>query len=363
MKLTTEIFIDRCRKIHGDKYDYSMVEYKNMKTKVKIICRNGHEFDQSPDNHLKGKGCRYCFGLVTKHSFCSFVESSIKKHGVKYDYSKVKYINNKTKVTIICPIHFEQTPNLHLSKSGCPKCYYDSLKSDNMSFILKSNIIHNDRYDYSLVDYVNNHNLVKIICKEHGVFEQTTSSHLSGSGCKECMKKSFRIKFNEFSERANKIHDNKYRYYEDEYFDLKRKIKVNCPVHGDFLIIPDNHISKGRGCSKCSNNISKLEIEWLNQLSVSVELRQKMIHIDDRLFKFDAFDPINKIIYEFYGDFWHGNINKYNYSDKNPRTKMTFGEMYDKTIEREEYLRSKGYKVISIWESDFKKINNNYGNR
>ena len=361
MRLSKDVFVERSRKKHGDKYDYSKVEYINMKTKVIIICPKHGEFLQLPDNHLRGKECASCKGrgdIVTNLKL--FIEKSKLMHNNKYNYEKFNYVNSKTKGTINCPIHgdFNQSPNIHLSKSGCPKCYYDHLKSNNIEFILKSNIIHNNKYDYSLVNYTTNHDSVKIICKKHGGFNQTPSSHLCGSGCKECMKDDLRIKFIDFLERSNKIHNSKYKYYENEYFDLKKKIRVNCPIHGDFLVIPDNHISKGRGCIKCSNNISRLEIEWLDGLFIDENFRQKRIYIEDKLFKFDAFDPINKIIYEFYGDFWHGNLNKYNYKDKNPRSKVTFGELYKRTIERENYLKLKGYKVISIWESDFKKINN-----
>ena len=122
-KLTLESFLERAEKIHNNKYDYSKVEYVNAKTKVCIICPKHGEFWQTPDNHLKGKGCAYCAN-VKKITTEEFIERAREVHGDKYDYSSSVYVNNKTKIKIICPIHgeFELTPNAHLQGRGCKKC-------------------------------------------------------------------------------------------------------------------------------------------------------------------------------------------------------------------------------------------------
>lgn len=126
--ITTELFIKRARKIHGDKYDYSKVEYINNYTNVIIICPKHGEFKQLPINHLKGEGCYECGRESTANSKRVSVEESIRKskliHGNFYDYSKVTYNKVTDRVTIICPIHgeFEQTMNNHLIGNGCPKC-------------------------------------------------------------------------------------------------------------------------------------------------------------------------------------------------------------------------------------------------
>ncbi|MEE3416938.1 MAG: hypothetical protein VZR53_16420, partial [Prevotella sp.] len=127
-KYTTDIFIEKAREIHADKYDYSKVNYVNNSMKVTIICPEHGEFEQTPANHLCGKGCLLCGRKQTINKRSSNTENFIIKakeiHGDKYDYSKVNYVNNSTKVTIICPEHgeFEQTPASHLRGSGCPKC-------------------------------------------------------------------------------------------------------------------------------------------------------------------------------------------------------------------------------------------------
>lgn len=119
----------------------------------------------------------------------SFVSKASALHKNKYDYSKVEYVNNKTKVKIICPVHgeFECTPHNHLKGRGCPLCAKNH-KNTQEDFIAKANEVHNNFYDYSLVKFTKNADKVTIICPEHGPFEQVANSHLMGHGCPECGK-------------------------------------------------------------------------------------------------------------------------------------------------------------------------------
>lgn len=122
--LTTEQFIKKAQQIHNNKYDYSKVEYVNNRTKVCIICPEHGEFWQTPNSHLNGNGCSSCKGLK-KLTTKEFIERAKQVHGNKYDYSKTIYVNKRTKVCIICPIHgeFYQTPHNHVyQKQGCPEC-------------------------------------------------------------------------------------------------------------------------------------------------------------------------------------------------------------------------------------------------
>ena len=109
--LTTQEFIERARKVHGDKYDYSKVEYVNNRVKLCIICPIHGEFWQTPNAHLNGQGCSMCGRISqTKKRALSketFITKARKVHGDKYDYSKVEYVNNRTKVCIICKKHGE----------------------------------------------------------------------------------------------------------------------------------------------------------------------------------------------------------------------------------------------------------------
>jgi Zn ribbon nucleic-acid-binding protein len=240
IKLTNETFISKSIQKHGSKYDYSLVDYVNAHTKVNIICPEHGTFEQSPDSHLSGSGCPTCFG-VNKITNEIFIERSIQKHGNIYDYSLVKYINIHTKVKIICPEHgvFEQSPSNHLSGSVCPSC---------SGFINKSIQKHGSKYDYSLVEYTKNNEKVKIICKEHGIFEQIPSYHLRGSECPSCVNK---IKTETFISKAIQKHGSKYDYSLVDFKKTKTKLKIICPEHGVFEQSPKRYLG-GQACPHCS---------------------------------------------------------------------------------------------------------------
>jgi very-short-patch-repair endonuclease len=187
-----EDFITESNIIHNNKYDYSLVNYINSRTKVKIICKKHGVFEQTPNNHLRGQECPECYGnkKLTKEKF--ILKSNI-IHNNKYDYSLVKYKNAKTKVKIICNKHgvFEKTPDNHISKKqGCPICHNidtgNRCRKTKEKFISDSINIHGYKYDYSLVEYKNGNTKVKIICEKHGVFNQAPKHHLYGAGCPKC---------------------------------------------------------------------------------------------------------------------------------------------------------------------------------
>jgi len=128
-KLTTEQFIEKARAIHGDKYDYSKVEYVNAKTKVCIVCKEHGEFWMRPDNFINSKQeCPGCWaerrGAIQLLPQEEFIKRAITIHNGLYDYSKVIYSGVKNKVLITCSIHgdFLQTPSNHLKGKGCPYC-------------------------------------------------------------------------------------------------------------------------------------------------------------------------------------------------------------------------------------------------
>lgn len=191
-KKTTEEFIEQAKAIHGDKYDYSKTEYQGCKKKVCIICKEHGEFQQTPDNHINSKqGCPKCANNVILTTQ-EFIEKARKIHGDKYDYSKVNYVNNHTNITIICSIHgeFDQLPLNHLKGEGCYECGRvrtgDSKRVSVEESIRKAKIIHGDFYDYSKVTYNKVADKVTIICPIHGKFEQTMNNHLRGQGCPKC---------------------------------------------------------------------------------------------------------------------------------------------------------------------------------
>ena len=203
----TKNFIWKSLHVHGDKYIYHKSVYVKSKEKLLIECRNGHEpFPQSPNDHLRGHGCKLC-GIKIAHdktrmTLKEFIEEANQVHGEgRYDYSEVKYVDYKTEVWIIChkhdePYRFSQTPNDHLRGEGCFLCgvkiAHEKQKLTLEEFIEKSNKIHGvGKYDYSKVNYINNKTLVTIICHNHKKpyeFPQTPNAHLDGHGCNLCNK-------------------------------------------------------------------------------------------------------------------------------------------------------------------------------
>ena len=190
--MNTKEFIEKSILIHGNKYDYSKTEYVNRDKKVKIICPIHGEFEQTPRSHLNGSICTFCRREIASKkremTLEKFIEKSNKIHNNKFDYSKVNYIDLYTQVTIVCPIHgeFEQTPRKHLSGSGCLKCFFDKIKDNTETFIKKARLRHGDKYDYSKTIYSKSKSDVIITCKKHGDFKMTPNAHLRGQGCPKC---------------------------------------------------------------------------------------------------------------------------------------------------------------------------------
>ena len=193
---TTAEFILQSNEVHNNKYDYSLVDYKKANIRVKIICPIHGVFPQIPANHLRGRGCSNCGDQIISKKLSSNIEEFIQKsrlvHGDKYNYSLVDYKKASIRVKIICPIHgtFQQTPNIHLRGCGCSNCgdlvISKRFISSTDEFIPKAKSIHNDKYDYSLVEYIGSKTEVDIICPTHGTFPQTPNDHLQGNGCPRC---------------------------------------------------------------------------------------------------------------------------------------------------------------------------------
>ena len=245
-KLTKEEVIKRAKKIHGNKYDYSLLEYKHSKKKVKIICPEHGVFEQIAADHLNGSGCVECSGkkMLTNETFKNRAREI---HRNKYDYSLVEYIHTDKKIKIICPEHgiFEQTPHEHLKGSECLLCGNPrkGKKTNKKDFIEKAKKIHGDKYDYSLVKYINNKENIKIVCSKHGVFEQR----------------------------------------------------------------PDVFLARKQECPKCSNNgTSKGEKQLFEYICSLCE--EQVIENDRKIispYEIDILIPSLKIGFEYNGDYWH----------------------------------------------------------
>lgn len=176
-RLTEKKFMRKIKSIYKDKYNFSKTKYKNLTKKVIIICKKHGEFTRSPYYFLNGSECKTCI----------FVDKANKIHNNKYDYSKSIYKDRDSKVKITCKKHgeFEQSVRCHLENHGCSSCQNKKLLTTKR-FIEKAKQIHGNKYNYSKVKYINNSTKINIICLKHGIFKQRPNAHLCGRGCYKC---------------------------------------------------------------------------------------------------------------------------------------------------------------------------------
>jgi hypothetical protein len=364
-RYTTEEFIDKMKKINNY-YDYSLIEYKNSSTKVNVKCPEHGIFSITPNHLSQGTGCPKCgIGIMIKKNTMSceeFIRRCIEKFKNKFDYSLVEYKNSNTNIKIICnacKYIFTPKPYNHLhSESGCPKCT-NCLQLNTNIFIERCNKIYNNKYDYSIVEYKTSYDMVNIICNEHGIFSQLATSHLRGHGCNKCGGTKI-SNTEEFITKVTKVHgENVYDYTLVNYKNSKTKVKIICLKHGLFLQGASSHLA-GCGCPCCSNSrgYSRAQIQWLTYLSVHKDIQHAETEggeysIPNYLYSADGYDAKSNTIYEYHGDFWHGNPRYHHHQDINPISKKKYGELFKATLKKELLLRNIGYNYKCIWESDW----------
>ena len=243
MNSNTKDFTEKARKIHGHTYNYDKVNYKNAIEKIIITCSLHGDFLQTPNNHLSRYGCKLCGKLKLKEkisdSLESFIEKAKKKHGDKYNYSKVEYKSSLENIIIICPVHgeFEQLPTNHLSLCDCPKCAIEqntsNQKSNNEEFIKIATEKHGCKYDYSKIDYKGRDTKVIIICQKHGEFLQTPHNHKKGAGCPICKESHGEKLVRKF------LIENNYQFEKQKRFETCRN-KITLPF--DFAVEIKNNL-------------------------------------------------------------------------------------------------------------------------
>lgn len=274
-KSNTYDFIEKSKKIHGDKYDYSKTEYSGSNKKVVIICPKHGEFRQTSSMHLSGNGCPICANenRTLKYTTETFIEKCKEKWGDRYSYGSTVYNGILKPVIITCQIHgdFEIIANDFLSGHGCQECG-GTKKLTTETFVEKAKKIHGDIYNYSKVEYINSSTKVCIICSKHGEFWQTPRRHLSGDRCPGCFK-SEKKTTEQFIDESRVVHGNKYDYSKVVYNGNKKKIEIICPQHGSFFMTPLYHL-QGHGCLCCreshlerdvNNILGKLGLLFIRQ--------------------------------------------------------------------------------------------------
>lgn len=292
-----------------------------------------------------------------------FILKATSVHGNRYDYCNAEYSASNLKIRIRCRIHgdFFQRPNNHIQGQGCPQCGIAKQTQPRTfttnSFIEKANRVHGHKYDYTKAKYINMNKLIDIYCPNHGIFCQTPGNHLKGQNCPLCshieggLKK--RLGTSEFIRRSKQIHGNKYQYTLTNYTTSSNPVTIICPNHGPFKQAAQSHLA-GNACALCSNsNTSKLEQQWLDSLKLETMVKRQLLVVGNKRYRPDGYDPSTNTVYEFFGDFWHGNPKIYNPNHINPRIKKTYGELNQETIDKIALYKENKYNIVYIWESDF----------
>lgn len=175
-KITTEEVIAKCKKVHGEKYDYSEMEYIDSKTLLAIKCKEHGVFYQLLCNHLKGCGCPLCGGnnRMTTEQYVKKLKEKCKDENISFE--KVKYVNNRTPITLTCSKHGDWAtwPTSLLKNIECPECQKERLHNlyakKTVDFVKDAKEVHGDNYIYDKTEYVNCHTKLCITCPKHGDF-------------------------------------------------------------------------------------------------------------------------------------------------------------------------------------------------
>jgi len=335
---------EKFRGIHGDRFSYKDLKYNGTNGKLEgVFCKEHGYFNCSYNTHLtKDGGCKKC--KIQRKT-----ENAFKSKKERYEYLGMGDDGN---LKIRCKKHgevFYQSMSYHKSKWGeCPICV-NKLKL--REFIKKAKEKHGNKYDYSRIEHFHSNEKVEIVCKEHGIFEQTPTLHLKCfCACPECSDRLGGIKeLKDLLRKFKEVHGDLYDYSKVNFINVNTSIDIICNRHGIFKKRPYNHL-KGEGCKKCleERQTSKSEIEWCN--SHRVPLRNYLIG----QYNVDGFNDETNTVYEFLGDYWHGNLKEFEGDEINKRSGKSFKELNEMTFNRLNQIKEMGYTVIYIWESDWK---------
>lgn len=369
---TQEEMIEKFISFHPE-YSYQKTVYVRTHEKVVITCNKHGDFLITPHNFFQGQRCPKC-GIEKRAKSQSLgTEEFIRRAKLmhpEYDYNEVKYLNNLTKVKIYCKKHglFYITPGSFLAGSICAKCANEnSAEKQKMSkekFISRVKCIF-PNYDYSKVNYVNNHTKVTVICPSHGEIQLIPANMLLGMGCRRCgierAANSQRLTLNEFIERAVKMHPD-YDYSKVHYINSDTKVSVICKKHGEFQIIPYS-LLKGSGCPVCNDSLGETLIRsWLedhgfhlnSDNSEKIFYRQKTFSdlIDIRELSYDFFIPSKNLLIEFNGEQHYHPVEIFQRKGENSFKKQKYHDSL-----KYEYAKNNNFCLLIIPYTDIDRIN------
>lgn len=334
-RLTIEEFINRSNKIHGiGKYGYDKVKFNSCKDYVTIICHTHGEFDQMAETHYMGKGCKEC-GIIKQK------ETLMKNYGVDNPF-KSKVIQDEIQVTMgekyggigmNSPILKKKIEQTNLERYGVSNPFESK---ELMGESLKNR------------DYVEIHKKIQeTVFNKYGV-----TSILASKDCQDKMLLDTRTRMLDSIFKGNRTNNTSIPLFApEEYTDVKKQYRWKCnKCNSEFYDDLDD--GKTPKCNICYPPFASIpETEFLDYLNIPIrnhrltEWKQKPI---------DGYDDKTNTVYEFLGDYWHGNPNTLNKNDINQTTGDTFEKLYNDTIMMFDKLQSFGCIVKYIWENDWK---------
>ena len=356
-------FLNKAKEKYKDKYDYSLVEYINNKTNVKIICNKCKKiFEQTPSMHLKKDKKCACERLEKNKQ--RFIESSKIKYNNRYDYSFVEYKGNKERVLIKCTKHnelFKTTPRNHLFKSsGCRKCAKENMIENghkkvksNEQFILDSQLKYGNKYNYSKCNYTGTKNNITLICNDCGSeFTINAHSHLNGidGGCKTCgitkVSKTKELSLEEVLEKCKKhINADNYIFDNIEYKGSHDKMRIECKKHGYFFMLPYNFYGNMQNCPECYNKSigEKIIINAFSEKNIKYEYEKEFdMLIDKRKLSYDFYIPEYNVLLECNG------IQHYKFEPYFHKTLHDWHKQLHHDWLKRKYAKDNNFKLIAI---------------
>ena len=345
-------------------------EWNGWDARLDFLCRKCEEyFSQTPKLHLKGVGCKKC-GRYIFRTNDGFIAEAKKLHGDKYDYSRVEYVNTGTKIWIGCAVHgwFQQRPTCHLRPQGCSDCGKEAQRITADIWLARFREAHGDKYEYPFFEATRScEDKIEIICPTHGLWNTTTlKHHANGVGCPTCGAGIPTTQ--EFITRAHLIpgYKERYDYSEIVYVKAVETVTITCIKHkSKFNQVAYHHLRGTEGCPKCQlRGWSKKQIHWLEYVESTTEggpiqhqLNGGEYHIPGTKYRADGWRPETNTIYEFHGSLWHAHPSHpgYQKNEIHPLiNNKTWEQVYQDTLKKEQRIRELGFNLVVMWEHEFK---------
>ncbi len=367
-------YINIYNKKYNNYYDYSKMIYINSKSTFIVICPKHGEYETCHKNHIRNK-CPECIKEenIEKQKII-FINKANKIHEDYYDYSKIVYKHMDVPVSIICPKHgsFEQRPSSHIyQKAGCLDCatekmtkyHNNKITEYGMKFFKDCTTIHNNKYDYTNSVYNGIDNNITIICPTHGKQIIKAYTHKNGHGCVKCafVANGINLRYTtqEYIEKCitNGL-DKKYDLSYITYTTTRDNIVVKCKKHNyKFNVSAGTFLSGNNCCPKCSRaGYSKKQLDWLyiKKIIDNTQIQHMLNGGEYKInnYKVDGYSQCLNKVYEFHGDYWHGNPKKFKPDDVNKVCDKQFKVLYNHTKARINKLKEIS-NVEEMWEYDW----------